>query len=242
MKNKPQPPSTPWLTAGQAAALPGLPNTERGIRSRAQRERWRTRQVRGRGGPGGMRLEFHLESLPQPARQAWLTGAPAQGLPANQPPSPTTPWEINPRVKARALARQRVVVAWERHLAKSDTTIREATRHFLDLLHQGILELPRHTRELLPRVSAATLYRWRNSLRNNGLPALGGRYWEASEAFLHRPEVSRFLHALVGDQPGAPDPRLIRTALGEQFAVTTPTLPSRRRLAQWLRRNCSSLN
>jgi len=38
--------------------LKGLPRSQKGIRERAQREGWSSREVPGKGGPGGMRTEY----------------------------------------------------------------------------------------------------------------------------------------------------------------------------------------
>lgn len=41
-----------------AMKLPGLPGSERNMRARAQAENWASRQVPGKGGKGGMRIEY----------------------------------------------------------------------------------------------------------------------------------------------------------------------------------------
>jgi len=52
-----------WFSAGELALLgerfvAGLPGTMRGCTRRAQRERWVSREVKGSGGPGGIRTEY----------------------------------------------------------------------------------------------------------------------------------------------------------------------------------------
>lgn len=234
--------ANPWLSARQAANLPGLPSTERGIRSRARRENWLTRQVRALGGPGGIRLEFNVNSLPPEARRSWLGEAvPAvAGVAASAKPLLTLP--LTPRAKARANARQHIVTAWERHLRKNHGhNVREATLHFLELFHQGWLTLPNKVILALPKVSIASLYRWRHALREQGTAALGGRYGEQRLAYLNAPETTALLRRLLAQEPQATAQRL-RQYLLEQSAPRSALLPSLRQLNRWLRLHRHSLD
>ena len=53
-----------WFTAKELAGLPGMPSTERRVRSKAERENWQSRKR-----PKGKGREYHLSSLPQETRQ-----------------------------------------------------------------------------------------------------------------------------------------------------------------------------
>lgn len=59
-----------WFTAAELAkmALPGIPSTDRAVRTRAERECWQGRRRQGRGGG----TEYHIDSLPEAARAAVL--------------------------------------------------------------------------------------------------------------------------------------------------------------------------
>ncbi|THF65868.1 hypothetical protein E6C76_10035 [Pseudothauera nasutitermitis] len=75
-----------WLSAEDMAQLsargiPGLPGTARGCRDKAQREGWPSRQVQGRGGPGGIKTLFR----PPPAIAAAVNALPS-GQEAEQTP------------------------------------------------------------------------------------------------------------------------------------------------------------
>ena len=64
-----------WVAASDLAGLPELPSTDRNVRAKAQREDWQTRTVAAPGGPGGVRQEYHILSLPAAARAALLDAA-----------------------------------------------------------------------------------------------------------------------------------------------------------------------
>jgi hypothetical protein len=51
-----------WYSAVELSQLklPGLPGTGRGLREYPKRDGWQARQVKGKGGPGGLRTEYKL--------------------------------------------------------------------------------------------------------------------------------------------------------------------------------------
>jgi hypothetical protein len=86
-----------WYGAEQLAAmkLPGLPTSDRGMRCRAQKEKWDTRQVRGQGGKKGIKTEYFMplsyrtalatqpqiaEEVAVPIESASEPAAPAPGI------------------------------------------------------------------------------------------------------------------------------------------------------------------
>lgn len=76
-----------WYAARELAGLPGLPSTERRVRSRADRENWRHREVTVRG---GRRREYHVSSLPAEAVAELVRKAGGAGgdAPSTQAPLP----------------------------------------------------------------------------------------------------------------------------------------------------------
>jgi len=63
-----------WHTAAQLAAmkLPGLPISEPGVHIRAAKEGWKARQVKCKGGKGGMRTEYDVNFFTKEIRDAIL--------------------------------------------------------------------------------------------------------------------------------------------------------------------------
>lgn len=83
-----------WFSAAELAGLPGLPSTERQIRTRAKRERW---QRRARSGCGGG-AEYHASSLPERTRAAIDARVKAAIAPATPAASPSwESWERQPQ-------------------------------------------------------------------------------------------------------------------------------------------------
>lgn len=56
-----------WFAAADLAGLPGMPSAKRSVLLRAESGKWRSREVPSRG---GVRLEFHISSLPAATRAA----------------------------------------------------------------------------------------------------------------------------------------------------------------------------
>jgi putative transposase len=66
-----------WFSAPELAGMPGMPTTERRVRSRAERGDWKYRDRAGRGGG----REYHISALPEATRNHLLRAAVA-ALPA----------------------------------------------------------------------------------------------------------------------------------------------------------------
>jgi putative transposase len=64
-----------WFTASELAGLPGLPASERRVRSRVERENWQSRARAGRGGGN----EYHLSALPECTQAALIVRERAAG-------------------------------------------------------------------------------------------------------------------------------------------------------------------
>jgi len=106
---------TDWFTSTELAGLPGLPGTDRRVRTMAEREGW---QARKRAGSKAM--EYHISSLPPSAQMALLSHKlqePAQPHPSLAPCRGKEPAQPHPslapsRSVAQASARQaRVMLA-----------------------------------------------------------------------------------------------------------------------------------
>lgn len=160
----------PWLTLAEIAALalPGLPETERGVRLLAEREAWdrRARLARPRAGRGGG-FEYHVALLPLVARVALFA--------ADAPPAPTIGAALQaapePPVRAPAAATRQldariaVIAAYRAFRASSGLGAVAAAAAFVDLYNLGGGDVPGWARAALPRLSARTLRRWLGAAR-----------------------------------------------------------------------------
>ncbi|WP_052730445.1 transposase domain-containing protein [Sphingomonas sp. SRS2] len=136
-------PSVEWLSAAELAelSLPGLPRNKRQVSDLAAVERWAVRRgdyglplARKRVGRGGG-LEYHIDLLPAPARQALETKLALSSMPdaANDAPQVEQAWDWFARqsegVKAEAERRLAIILDIERAVESGATktiAIREA--------------------------------------------------------------------------------------------------------------------
>jgi len=157
-----------WLTPAEIAALalPGLPNSDRGVRMLAEREDWARFAVlcRQRAGRGGG-LEYHVNLLPVPARLAYF-GAEA--------PAPVAGGEIQAAPEPRAAtgkatlqldARLAVLGALKAFTRSCEMKQTVAIGYFVDLYNLGKIELPNWAASVLPRLSTRSVLRWLSASR-----------------------------------------------------------------------------
>lgn len=148
-----------WFTAADLAGLPGLPSTERRVRSRAESDRWNARpRARGKG------LEYAFASLP-PATQAaiLLRDRPA---PINATCARSACW-----------TEARIQAAWKRYESVKQP-LKDAARRRLSALHAieslqasgiGLMQSRAIVAEQLQRegvrgASAANIARWQDAV------------------------------------------------------------------------------
>lgn len=152
-----------WLTPSEIAdlALPGLPNTDRGVRMLAEREDWAGfgQLCRPRAGRGGG-IEYHVNLLPIAARVAYRgaelpTGA-GEALQAAPEPAAGTSSAATLQLDAR-LAVLGALRTFQRDSGLKQTV---AVSHFVDLYNLGRIEMPGWAQNVLPHLSTRTLLRW----------------------------------------------------------------------------------
>jgi len=73
-----------WLTVKQLSELLGI--SEQAVKKNIKGEKYLTRQVKGSGGPGGLRYEISAESIPEPFRTQWYDACPAPQMAMVQTP------------------------------------------------------------------------------------------------------------------------------------------------------------
>lgn len=156
-----------WLTAAEIAdlGLPGLPGTKRNINALAAAQGWAKRPglSRPRRQAGGG-LEYHLDLLPAPARQAYIGRLVGE-------PVPTEPLQAAEAEPAASCLRDDAAEARDARLAILGAAERifaegELPRLHADLLciaeyRAGRLALPDWVRAQVPRLTLRSLQRWR---------------------------------------------------------------------------------
>ncbi|ODT55705.1 MAG: hypothetical protein ABS59_02890 [Methylobacterium sp. SCN 67-24] len=158
-----------WLTSSEIAdqALPGMPETRKGVIALAEREDWARfsalcRQRAGRGGG----LEYHIQLLPVAARVAYL-GAAAAVPPAGEAIQ-AAPEPVPGSSSAATLqldARLAVLGALKAFVRASEMKQTLAISYFVDLYNLGRIEMPAWASAILPRLSTRTVLRWLSASR-----------------------------------------------------------------------------
>ncbi|MCJ2050866.1 DDE-type integrase/transposase/recombinase [Methylobacterium sp. J-070] len=154
-----------WLTAAEIAhlGLPGLPGTKRNVNALAAAQGWARRPglSRPRRQAGGG-VEYHVDLLPAPARQAYvgrLIGDPAPAA------APAEPEPAGPVLRADAAeardARLAILAAAERICAETGLPRRHADLRCVADYGAGRLGLPDWVRAQVPRLTLRSLQRWR---------------------------------------------------------------------------------
>ncbi len=93
-----------WLTAKELAGLTMMPKTESGVIRKALAEQWSFRDVPGKGGPRGMRRQYHISALPEETRVAILTAAACPAPAPDAEPAPeTTPEALEAYLSTRRI-------------------------------------------------------------------------------------------------------------------------------------------
>lgn len=157
-----------WLTPSEIAdlVLPGLPNTDRGVRMLAEREDWArfTGYCRPRAGRGGG-VEYHVNLLPIAARVAYrgaeVSPSAGEALQAAPEPAAGTSSAATLQLDAR-LAVLGALRSFQRDSGLKQTV---AVSHFVDLYNLGRIEMPAWAQKVLLRLSNRTLLRWISASR-----------------------------------------------------------------------------
>ncbi len=181
-----------WYNARELAGLPGMPGTERRVRSKAQREKWQSRKrARGKG------YEYHLSSLPMETRAhlalQQLPKTPveeavseaAQKALDEQRQEGMRKWMALPGghpKRHRARARLWVLQACEAYQQQLGMPGRRGVDAFCQALVTGEVAVPEEHRPWLPHrrglvsLNSATVYRWRQRHDRQGLWGLTDGY------------------------------------------------------------------
>lgn len=184
-----------WYSAQELVGLPGLPGTDRRVRTRAEKEGWQCRKRSiGKG------LEYAFDSLPEATRlvllkdsaRALLTQAPLPVPRKNQLATVDTEQLARTRTegdaKAAALdgkarlrmdARLEVLRQFERYCAQENAT---AHRKFGGKYHKSAFaiawnkgEIASSARDVIPILSSDKLTRWHEHCQREGLARLAGK-------------------------------------------------------------------
>lgn len=252
-----------WLTSTELAdlALPGLPTTDRGIRTLAEREDWarlpglcRPRAAKGGG------TEYHVALLPVAARVAYLGSAdgPEAGEdPADLGAALQAAPEPAPGASSAATlqldARLAVLGAFRAFGRSSGLRQTVAVSYFVDLYGLGRVDVPAWARQVVGRLSTRTLLRWLAAAREGETQRLAvdkgvGRRGQGVLDAAFDGEIKHFslaVHSFNGLYTARQIHETVRAEFGGRLAAAGLKLPAQRafevRFKTWRREYAAGL-
>ena len=245
-----------WFTPSQLLGAPGLPKTVQGIRFKANSESWEARKrSKGKG------CEYHFSCLPAETQralkisqtkkqqaeqnqaatlnQAALKGKMAamavEGVEKEQELKRTIAFNnLTPREHARVRARSDVLAAWETYIADFEV-MEAATRQFVQDFNADLLGMADETKTFVPKVSRASLMRWKRAYAEQGPAGLAAGYKAVKSSLMDsQPELVSFAEGMLAKMPHIKPTNLLLAMEGEFDRRSDIQLPSRRALTSWL--------
>ncbi|MGF1775871.1 DNA-binding protein [Vibrio nomapromontoriensis] len=250
-----------WFTASELAGLPGLPNTDRNVRLKAQKEGWKfQKRTVGKG------YEFHISALPTQARteiqkqtvsklaqtdQATQQGlADAAAMVQSEKASNALKQKsrqnslqvlnsLSDKQQLKATARARILQLQALYLAPyKDVGHLVAGEHeFIDSYNSGELNVEDWVRGAVAKVSFSTLRRWQKQLDEEGMGRLAGNYDSNQREGLieQQPELQNYLVALVTGKPHlAKRPHVLKRMIEQKIADYPHwQIPSASSVSRW---------
>ncbi|KEQ19199.1 Mu transposase C-terminal domain-containing protein [Endozoicomonas numazuensis] len=245
-----------WFTSSELESLGDLPSSARRVRERAIRENWQSRPRQAQGGG----REYHISSLPKETQRALkisqtkkqqaadkqteqINGAELKGTLAamklegdekTQDIKRTLAFNnLSPKEQARVRARSEVLAAWEVFVADFEA-VEAATREFVDAFNRDQLGLSESVKTFVPKVSRASLFRWKASYADNGPAGLACQYKSVKQSIMDaQPLLVAFAEGMLARMPHTSPANMLRAMEGE-FDQQDVRLPSKRALTTWL--------
>lgn len=247
-----------YYSPQQLAALPGMPASDRRVRTKAEREEWESRKK-----PTGKGLEYHIDSLPvetqnhfaQLAAEAQLAiakvSAKQQGTEVARALSVKNSLDLSMTAKRREKVLSQIAGLTGVKRARTESKIlflsmrsefvknsksckTTATKDFLSLWASGALNIPEEylwiKEHINTNINASTLYNWEQSPENM-IDKHGHRKGTSK---IDRQEVLReFVIATIFEYPHIYITQLFE-AIEVRFEESEIDLPSKRSLERWV--------
>lgn len=242
-----------WFTAKEIAGLPELPGTDRSVR-RLDLEPNRPR-TNGKG------LEYHISSLPKAAQRALKISLTKRQQAEEKQTSPLNNArlkgtmaamavdgekkdesvkknvalnKLSPKEQARVRARSEVLAAWEVYITDFDA-IDAATREFVDVFNEGRLGMDGSINTFVPKVSRATLMRWRAAYVEQGPAGLSCNYKSLKQSIIDsQPELLNFVEGMLAKMPHTTVVNMLRAMEGQFDLRDDIRLPGKKTVGSWM--------
>jgi hypothetical protein len=242
-----------WFSAQELAGVTGLPDSARGVRKKADSEQWVVRsKAEGKGN------EYHIESLPAATQRALriseaqkanhrrkknlitqdLAAAKAdeaqqyehriQGLNRYK--------KLNANQKRTVDCKLELLSEAQQFHKDSGLPKGKAYTEFSALYMAEEITVDPWVRQNQPKCSRPTLYRWEKEVRENGIDALAGDCGKGKRGtglIDTQPALQEYILGMLVEFPHIKISTLHKACRAE-FADKNITLPSARRLGDWV--------
>lgn len=256
---------TEWFTSNQLAGAPGLPSTDRNIRSKAKREGWKSRKrAKGKG------CEFHISSLPEETRVHLLAQSVTESLAHQDKPTIEASLQIaegkqKEKAEKKDVVRKRSesLVAFNSLAASQQTRanarlyvlqlrakflapyvaakqLTQGEKLFVTAYNNGEFGCESWITTSVKKISVTSIRRWEKQLEKEGLSRLGGEYSANKRASLieKQPELENYLIAVVTGKPHLAERPYVLNRMIEEKLDKFPhwEVPSASSVARWLKK------
>jgi len=245
-----------WYSAKELEGLPGVPANARDIRKKAQREKWLSREVKAKGGPGGKKIKYHITSLPEET-QACLNPSHGQhvehGRDAGREKalshtiSATVESDKKQHSLAQAIkntgkenrqnARLQVILALAQFQRSVKRKATQATHDFVNRYnHREAGLVDAWVYEQIKVVSYVTLWRWKRTIETQGAGKLCGEYAKRNTQNLidKQPDIADFIRGMLTEFPHAKAASVIPAIETRYSNRPDINLPSQRTVERWI--------
>lgn len=247
-----------WYSAAELAGLPGMPGTERSVNRAGDRDEIeRRKKLRGKG------WEYKFTSLPADTRAAiaakTISAKRATDEDAAAGAMAGRQIALRQRIDEKVAQRMReaglaataglndkqrsgmdarivLIAMHDEYIRDAQLAKSKATAAFVHHYNHGVIEVEEWVRELIPDMHQATLYRWKNKLREKGAAGLvdkRGSNRKGTSKIDTQPELLAFCTAMVTDHPHCGGTHLYSSAKA-RFADSAIELPSKKGFERWL--------
>ncbi len=242
---------TDWFSTQQLAGIAGLPSTAWGIVKKAESEAWQSRPRAGRGGG----LEYHISSLPADSQRALRISQAKKAAAATKANPVIADLEaqaheqqqrreqslnrykkLSANQKKKVDAKLSVLGAAERFHKASGLPKGKAYTEFASLYKKEEITVEAWVRDIEPKCSRPSLYLWEKKIREQGIDALAGDTGKGRRGtgiVDSQPALKEYITGMVVGHPHIKMTTLGK-ALRAEFAGQDITLPSERRLCDWV--------
>lgn len=208
-----------WFTANELVGLPGMPNTDRAIRIRAEKHSWQSQAKSvGKG------LEFHINSLPVETKnylsQVYLSSVNLETEPDSSLSKGNLVSEsfsesviesellnlqkLSDAKKEKAQAKIAIVNTYRQFISsyRDLRKLVDAETVFAKKFNTKQLPIDTWIYEAIGTVSIPSLRRWAKILEKEGAAALAGKHKKTKLSIFEQcPEMAEFVLALVTNKP-----------------------------------------